>query len=402
MVHPRYASVGALSFSLSRTVAAVAVIAAAALLCGPMLHSPSRLAADRSAAGALSSSTAPAPAVAAPSDSIWLGALPLRPSRIGTAVPAAPVAEVVYGPAGAMGALGIPVLVLKAYHRAADLVDAEQPACKLPWWLLAGIGHTESGHAESGRVTADGTTRGRILGPRLNGGIAEDAVITDTDQGKLDGDTRYDRAVGPMQFIPSTWAKWGADGNGDGKRDPSNIFDATLAAGRYLCAGDRDLSTAAGLKAAVFSYNHSEPYYLTVLAWGTAYRDGVSAVSDSPLPVVGDVTRVRPPISARPVKPRPARVAGAASGAAGSPKPGQPGPTSAAPSCSASAKPTGTAPLTGSATTSPKPTDTGGAAQTKSAEATADASSAGSSTSPARSSSSSASASPTATASCTP
>lgn len=46
-----------------------------------------------------------------------------------------------------------------------------------------------------------------------------------------------------MQFIPSTWSNggpdgtgWGADGNGDGKKDPHNVFDAALAAGGYLCA----------------------------------------------------------------------------------------------------------------------------------------------------------------------
>jgi membrane-bound lytic murein transglycosylase B len=235
--------------------------------------------------------------------------LPIRPSRIAKAKPAGgdvsllSVEAVSVGPAGAVGALGIPVMVLRAYHLAADRLKVEQPSCKLPWWLLAGIGRTESGHAESGRLIADGTTRGRILGPRLNGGIVGDAIITDTDQGKHDGDTAYDRAVGPMQFIPTTWASWGADGNADAKIDPNNIFDATLAAGRYLCADGRDLATAAGMRAAVLSYNYSAPYLATVLAWGAAYRDGVSALPDSPLPVVSDVTQVRPPLSSRPPKP---------------------------------------------------------------------------------------------------
>ena len=103
-----------------------------------------------------------------------------------------------------------------------------------------------------------------------------------------------------MQFIPSTWVRWGADGNGDGKKDPSNIFDATLAAGRYLCADGRNLSTLPGLDAAVLSYNHSQPYLQTVLAWGMAYRDGALAVLDSTLPVVVDVTKVRPPVNSRP------------------------------------------------------------------------------------------------------
>ncbi len=310
MPAPRYAPARAgltLSrFRSSRAVATAAALAALALVCGPAQGSSGDRAVTVSAAG---DAPGPVAAAGAPDSSVpvtvWTGPLPIRPSKIvmvvagGAGTPSADSAP--FGPPGASGALGIPLMVLRAYHLAADRVGIEQPSCKLPWWLLAGIGHTESGHAESGRLTADGTTRGRILGPRLNGGIAGDAVITDTDHGRYDGDTVYDRAVGPMQFIPATWVRWGADGNADGKRDPGNIFDATLAAAaRYLCAGGRDLSTPAGLRSAVLSYNHSLPYLATVLAWGAAYRDGASALPDSSLPVIADVTRVRPPVSSRP------------------------------------------------------------------------------------------------------
>ncbi len=83
-----------------------------------------------------------------------------------------------------------------------------------------------------------------------------------------------------MQFIPGTWRSWGADGNGDGRKDPHNIHDAALAAGRYLCAGDRDLTGSAQLRAAVLSYNHSDAYLRTVLAWFDFYRKGAHAVPD--------------------------------------------------------------------------------------------------------------------------
>jgi membrane-bound lytic murein transglycosylase B len=308
VAHPRYASAGArLNFSLTQGLLGLIVLSLTALVLLPLAHpSGSRLdaataarpLAPDSSGSASASSSAPAPASSAPGWSLL--ASDIRPSKIGSVPPADPITDVVYGPTGPMSPLGIPVMVLRAYHLAADRLAQEQPSCKLPWWLLAGIGHTESGHAEGGRLTADGTTRGLILGPRLNGGISGDAVITDTDHGLLDGDTVYDRAVGPMQFIPSTWANWGADGNGDGKKNPSNIFDATLAAARYLCADGRDLSTLPGLDAAVLSYNHSQPYLETVLAWGMAYRDGASSIQDSTLPVVVDVTKVRPPVSSRP------------------------------------------------------------------------------------------------------
>ncbi|MFW6694524.1 lytic transglycosylase domain-containing protein [Streptomyces sp. MAR4 CNX-425] len=173
---------------------------------------------------------------------------------------------------------GVPATVLAAYRNAERRLAGSDPGCGLEWELLAAIGKVESGHARGGAVDARGTTRTPILGPVLNGdGFAH---ISDTDGGRYDGDTGYDRAVGPMQFIPSTWAGWAADGNGDGRADPNNVYDATLAAGRYLCAGARDLRTQADLERAILSYNYSRDYLNTVLAWLGFYRSGVHAVPD--------------------------------------------------------------------------------------------------------------------------
>ncbi|MDG4857737.1 lytic transglycosylase domain-containing protein [Streptomyces sp. T-3] len=173
---------------------------------------------------------------------------------------------------------GIPATVLEAYKKAETALADAKPGCHLPWELLAAIGKVESGQARGGRVDAEGTTLKPILGPRLNGvGFAN---ISDSDGGAYDGDTRYDRAVGPMQFIPQTWSTWKKDGNGDGKSDPNNIYDAALAAGHYLCAGDRDLSTTGGLRGAILSYNHSTDYLNTVLSWLEFYRKGTHEVPD--------------------------------------------------------------------------------------------------------------------------
>jgi hypothetical protein len=138
--------------------------------------------------------------------------------------------------------------------------------------LLAGIGKVESAHASGGRVDATGLTRGPILGPVLDGGPGM-AAISDTDQGRYDGNTSWDRAVGPMQFIPGTWAVFGADGNGDGVKDPHNVFDAALAAGEYLCSGGADLRSPLGLVQAVLRYNHSMDYVSTVLRWMQTYSN---------------------------------------------------------------------------------------------------------------------------------
>jgi hypothetical protein len=167
---------------------------------------------------------------------------------------------------------GLPATVLDAYQKAQAAIAATKPQCNLRWELLAAIGQVESNQARGGNVDTEGTTLSPILGPVLNGsGFAN---VSDTDNGKYDGDTVHDRAVGPMQFIPSTWATWGADGNGDGDKDPNNIYDAALAAGDYLCADGRDLSVSAELDRAILGYNHSQSYLDTVLSWYDHFRKG--------------------------------------------------------------------------------------------------------------------------------
>ncbi|WP_443058925.1 lytic transglycosylase domain-containing protein [Streptomyces sp. NBC_00388] len=188
------------------------------------------------------------------------------------AEPATPVTT----PAGA--AAGIPASVLAAYRKAEQTVASSDPGCRLPWQLLAAIGKVESGQARGGRVDSEGTTLSPILGPVLNG--AGFADISDTDNGQYDGDATHDRAVGPMQFIPSTWATWGQDGNGDGKKDPNNIFDASLATGRYLCADGRDVAVQHDLDQAILGYNHSQEYLSTVLSWLEFYKKDTHGVPD--------------------------------------------------------------------------------------------------------------------------
>jgi hypothetical protein len=155
---------------------------------------------------------------------------------------------------------GIPERALEAYAGAAVREKHADPGCGVAWNTLAAIGTVESGNGTHGgaHIDASGQLVGQILGPELNG--QDFQAVPDSDHGELDGDAKWDRAVGPMQFLPSTWALDGIDGNGDGKADPNQIDDAALTAAAYLCRIGGDLTTGAGWEAAITGYN-ADPAY---------------------------------------------------------------------------------------------------------------------------------------------
>lgn len=177
---------------------------------------------------------------------------------------------------GGPGAFGIPQIVLAAYRNAELALQSSDPGCGLSWNLLAGIGKVESNHAGGGRTDADGTTVGVIYGPALDGTLPGNEVIKASDGA-------YVRAIGPMQFLPGTWSRYATDAKGNGHPDPNNVFDAALAAGRYLCNGGRNLADPAQQAQAVFSYNHSNSYVAKVLLWAYAYAKGVTPLPSTPV-----------------------------------------------------------------------------------------------------------------------
>ncbi|MFZ6002497.1 MAG: hypothetical protein ACOYXM_01060 [Actinomycetota bacterium] len=166
-----------------------------------------------------------------------------------------------------------PLVALDAYYRAARTTAEEAPRCQLRWWALAGISRVEGHHGSYGGVVLDakGDTSRPIIGIPLDGSN-NTRVVHDTDDGALDGDPTYDRAVGPMQFIPETWRRFSADGNEDGEVTPFNMYDATLAASRYLCRASGALNADPGLRSAYFSYNHSPEYVERVLSFARFYE----------------------------------------------------------------------------------------------------------------------------------
>ena len=187
------------------------------------------------------------------------------------------------------GPLGIPALALTAYRNAERLMARAMPGCGVSWNLLAGIGRIESTHALGGATDARGNTINPIYGPALDGTLPGNEIVVESAAAK--GGVVYARATGPMQFLPDTWARYAADGDGDGKADPQNLFDSTLAAARYLCDGGLNLRDQSQVVTAVMRYNNSMPYTQNVLGWAAAYATGVPPTNlppiEGPIPPIG-------------------------------------------------------------------------------------------------------------------
>lgn len=317
--------------------------------------------------------------------------------------------------AGLPVASEVPARALAAYRSAAGRLATEMPGCRLPWTLLAGIGRVESDHGRFGgsQLDANGLTVPPILGVRLDGTVPGTARVADTDHGYWDGDVSFDRAVGPMQFLPGTWARYAVDGDGDGRAEPQDLDDAAYAAGRYLCADGGDLSTTEGQALALYRYNPSTEYVSLVIQLARGYEPSTGAGAGEspvlppgsgvpllPIPVVPRpptgsapvttgvttttrpaITGTRPPTTTAPTTTAPTTEGPSTSAPAtsapvttGAPEtttppaaptttsvPGTPS-TTPAPTCPWGTLPGSPSPTAPTATSTPAPTETGGAA----------------------------------------
>lgn len=202
-----------------------------------------------------------------------------------TTIASPPPASVVMAPGG----VHIPPIALNAYRTAEKIMAAQAPGCGISWNLLAGIGRIESGHANNGATDARGTATYPIYGPVLDGSLAGNEVIV---QSVAAGRVFYARALGPMQFLPGTWARYASDALGDGQPDVQNVYDAALAAARYLCSGGLNLRDSSQVLTAILRYNNSMAYAENVLGWAKAYVTGIAPVNLPPIvgppPAIGD------------------------------------------------------------------------------------------------------------------
>lgn len=178
------------------------------------------------------------------------------------------------------GMLGIPAVALSAYRNAERMMAGAYPGCGVSWNLLAGIGRIESQHAYGGATDGKGTAVRPILGPALDGTLPGNEVIVHSVSA---GNVTYARAMGPMQFLPGTWARYASDANGDGRADIQNVYDASLGAARYLCSGNLNLRDRSQVLSAILRYNNSMAYAQNVLGWAAAYATGVVPVDLPPI-----------------------------------------------------------------------------------------------------------------------
>jgi len=202
------------------------------------------------------------------------------------------------------GSNDVPEAALRAYRHAEKVMATADPDCDISWTLLAAIGRVETNHGRFGgaQLGSDGVSRPEIRGPQLDG-AGPFAAIRDSDNGVLDRDKVWDRAVGQMQFLPQTWRSVERDGDGDGTKNPDDIDDSALGSAVYLCGAGGSLANSAGMARAAFRYNHSDYYVSLVLSMQAGFETGVFTLPSPPPPAEAKVGKSKTP-KTKPTRPR--------------------------------------------------------------------------------------------------
>ncbi|HET9733507.1 MAG TPA: NlpC/P60 family protein [Acidimicrobiales bacterium] len=156
--------------------------------------------------------------------------------------------------------------------------DAAATCPGLPWPVLAAVGWVESRHADGHVDPSTGAVAPPIIGPPLDGRDGRELIA---DPSSPDG---FVHALGPMQFLDSTWFAWATLAPGrppNAQPDPQNAWDAIYTAARDLCGGQPAVSDVAS---ALYAYNHSSAYVTAVLAKAADYAAGTTTAAADPGP----------------------------------------------------------------------------------------------------------------------
>lgn len=205
----------------------------------------------------------PSPSLSPPPPTPDPPVLPTTPPR-----PADQLAEWSYR---VSSSVNVPAVAIQAYGYAQLVLARTDPQCRLSWTTLAGIGEVESRHGQAGRTLGpNGRSTPVVIGQPLDGKEGR-PLVRDTDAGAYDGDTEYDRMMGPLSLTPTMWREYGIDADGDGILDPYDIDDAALALARLLCSGEEDLSHRSGWEKAIARYRASRDYARSVFLAADRY-----------------------------------------------------------------------------------------------------------------------------------
>lgn len=164
---------------------------------------------------------------------------------------------------------GIPQRQLEAYAYAAHKVGKDS-GCAIGWPTIAALGSVLSNHgrARGATVAPDGVTTVKLRG--LTAAAGGKKQVTDTDAGEIDGDSKRDVPVGPMQIMPSRWKESGTAVEPGAMANPDSIDDAALTTALMLC-NSGDVSSPDGWAEAIAKINPSKKFLKTVHAKAKEY-----------------------------------------------------------------------------------------------------------------------------------
>lgn len=194
----------------------------------------------------------------------------------------------------AVGHIVSPALLAPNTSRSPAVVASERPPTGLHIAEAANSAPAATAvvNPSGGATDAHGAASRRrpIFGPSLDGALPGNEMVVQASAGRWE---TYVRAIGPMQFLPGTWARYDTRGDGDGNADHQNLYDATFAAAHYRCSGGLNRRNHDRVTTAILRYNNSTSYARNVFGWVAAYATGVvpqvlSSVTATPAPL-GDM-----------------------------------------------------------------------------------------------------------------